>query len=118
MIITELENGDLKLELEADDAEFIHDMKYDDSVRTELDMLHELTEGYWTNGSYEPFDASDGNPFVGLTDAPCIAESMDYLDDGTKVIIGNFWYYSDYMIKSFIDELLENSFVIFTLAAD
>ena len=104
-----LENGNLKLTLEDDDrAEIIYiEDCYD------IDILSELTKSYWTNGSYEPFDAGVGNPNVGLTSAPCIAEQLVCLDDGTKKIIGRFWYYSDYMIKSFIDELVETGEVIF-----
>ena len=44
--------------------------RYDD-----VSALCELTEPYWTNGSFQPFDAGAGNPFVGLTSAPCIADS-------------------------------------------
>lgn len=114
MNIEILENGNLKLVLEVGD---IDEIQYNrERGFNDVNVLIELTENYWTNGSYQPFDAGNGNPFVGLTDAPCIAEELDYDDDGQAEIIGNFWYYSDYMIKSFIDELVKNGEVIFALA--
>ena len=79
-------------------------------------VLADLFEGYFTNGSYEPFDAGDGNPFVGLTSVPCIAESMSYLDNGDKRIDGDFWYFDNYMLVDPLDELKRKGRVIFTLA--
>lgn len=111
------ENGNLKLQIEVEDVEFIHDMGYDDTISTDDDVLCELLQPYSCNGSYAYFDAGNGNPFIGFTDAPCIAEELDYLDSGTIAIIGRFWYYGDYMSKSFINELTENGEVIFTLGS-
>lgn len=116
MNIEILENGNLKLSLEFDDIEEINYQKSLDSA--DDCIISVLLEPYSCNGSYAFFDAGDGNPFVGLTDAPCIAEQLDYLDDGAIEIIGNFWYYDNYMIKSFIDELVELGEVIFTLASE
>lgn len=81
--------------------------------KSDLDILWDGLEGYWSNSSFEPFDAGDGNPFVGFSDAPCIAESMDMDDDGTKSIYGRFWYHSDYMLISFADQLKNRGFVYF-----
>jgi hypothetical protein len=115
MNIEILENGNLKLSLESDDD--IEKLKSDYGKYYNW-AIADFLEPYSCNGGYVFFEAGDGNPFVGLTDAPCIAEQLDYLDDGTIEIIGNFWYYDDYMIKSFIEELLEDGKVIFTLAKD
>ena len=79
----------------------------------DLEILWDGLEGYWNNGSYEPFDAGQGNPFVGLSSAPCIAESMDVADDGTKTICGRFWAFTEYMTESFVDQLKRRGFVIF-----
>jgi hypothetical protein len=68
-------------------------------------ILADLFEPYFTNGSYEPFDAGDGNPFVGLTSAPCIAESMTTEDDGTRRVDGRLWHYADYMVRDPLDDL-------------
>lgn len=111
--ISVLDNGNLRLSVRDG---MLDDAKEDFSNGYLKD--HEIFEPYSCNGSYELFDAGDANPFVGLTDAPCIAESMDYLEDGTKEIIGRFWYYSDYQLSYWFEELIDNGEVIFTLAND
>lgn len=119
-ILTQLENGDLELTLDAADENETDDLKSEISEMQEkkddLSILIEGTESYWTNGSFQPFDAGQGNPFVGLTESPCIAESMGYDDNGDAEIEGEFWYFGDYMIESFLDILKEKGKVIFTLA--
>ncbi len=79
-------------------------------------ILADLFEPYFANGSYEPFDADDGNPFVGLTSAPCIAESMAVDDDGTRTIVGDFWYFARYMIDDPLEELATEGETFFQLA--
>ena len=64
-----------------------------------------MLEQYSCNGSYAFFDAGQGNPFVGLTNAPCIAEAMDTDNDGTNIIRGEFWCYVEYMIKCPVETL-------------
>ena len=117
--ITVLESGNLEITLDAaDDSErqdLIEEIEELQTRKTDLDILLEGTERYWTNGSYQPFDAAVGNPFVGLTSAPCIAEEMSYDDNGDAEIIGDLWYYNLYQIESFIDELLRYGRFIFTL---
>lgn len=118
--LTKLENGDLEITLDAaDDSErqdLIEEIEELQTRKTDLDILLEGTESYWTNGSYQPFDAGEGNPFVGLTSAPCIAENVYVDDDSGKVEIeGDFWYFDLYMIESFIEELLREGRVVFTI---
>lgn len=72
-----------------------------------------LFEPYYTNGSYEPFDAGDGNPFVGLTSAPCIAESMTTAENGERTVLGKLWWFPDYMVRDPLAELLETGVVYF-----
>jgi hypothetical protein len=112
---TRLANGDLNITLSDNDSreELIDAME---GAREFWSILCDLFESYSCNGSYTPFDAGDGNPFVGLTNAPCIAECMDYEDDGTQTIEGDFWYYADYQIRCPLEELLANDSVVFTLA--
>lgn len=81
--------------------------------RTDMEILWDGLEGYWNNGSFEPFYAGQANPFVGLSDAPCIAESMDVDDEGNKTIEGRFWYHRDYMISGAVDLLRTLGFVYF-----
>ena len=78
-------------------------------------VLSDMLEPYFTNGGYRPFDASDGNPFVGLTSAPCIAESLDTDDDGANRIVGRFWYFPDYMVSCPIETLIEQGEVVWAL---
>ena len=78
--------------------------------------LYELTEPYWTNGGFQPFDAGDGDPFVGLTSAPCIAECIDVPDDGKREIVGRLWWFPDYMLRSPVDELVRRGRTIFQKA--
>lgn len=73
--------------------------------------LADMLEPYFTNGSYQPFDAGQGNPFVGLTDAPCIAEHLDVDDDGTQEIVGRFWLFPNYMVECPIETLIEKGTV-------
>ncbi|VTU31979.1 hypothetical protein H4CHR_02917 [Variovorax sp. PBS-H4] len=113
IVCTILPTGHLEVRLADEEARaWFSEMR---STRTSEDLLWEGTEQYWTNGSFEPFDAGQGNPFVGLSSAPCIAESMDVHDDGTNEINGRFWAYLDYQLRDFGDDLLEHGFAIFTL---
>ena len=79
-------------------------------------ILCDGLEHYSCNGSFTPFDAGAGNPFVGLSDAPCIAESMDYGDNGLCAIEGRFWYFNNYALECPLETLARNGQVVFTLA--
>lgn len=75
----------------------------------------EIMEGYSCNGSFTPFDASDGNPFVGLSSAECIAESIDYSEEsGRQYVIGRLWYF-DSDARDPLIELVENGWTVFQL---
>lgn len=117
--LTQLENGKLRLTLdyadESEKAELENELRELMTRKTDILILIDGTEKYWTNGSYQPFDSGAGDPFVGFTEAPCIAESMTYTDEGNAIIEGKFWYYGDYMIRSFLDDLLENGYADFDL---
>lgn len=82
-------------------------------TQDEVATLIHATEPYWTNGRFEPFDAGLANPFVGLTDAPCIAEEMAYNDDGTREVIGRLWWFPDYCIRSPTEELIQRGRTVF-----
>lgn len=75
-------------------------------------------EHYSCNGSFTPFDAGDANPSVGLTSAPCVAESLSVLDDGTREIDGRLWWFPDYAIRDPLDELVEIGETTFASADD
>jgi hypothetical protein len=116
MSFTILPNGDLKITADNECRAFIAD-----EMRKGHDygsIWADITEWERCNGGFTPFDAGDANPFVGLTSAPCIAESMDYHDDGTLEIVGRFWYFADYQITSELEELRDKGRVVFTLARE
>jgi hypothetical protein len=97
VIITTLPNGNLLLTAEPTDTL--------ESERGYWQVMEDLFEPYWCNGSYQHFDAGNANPFVGLTEAPCIAERMYYDDEGNASIDGRLWYFGDYMIRDDLQEL-------------
>lgn len=110
---TVLSNGDLEITLwDSEDRDELADMLAD---KTDMDILLEGFEHYFTNGSYHPFNAGDGNPFVGLTSDICIAESINFTDDGDAEIEGAFWHYPETYRYNIIEQLLENEKVIFKL---
>lgn len=109
-----LPNGNLKLKVDQEEREDIEGWR---DERTEDMILSDLMESHWTNGSFTPFSAGQGNPFVGLTDAPCIAEAMIGPDDDGKMEIeGRLWWFPNYAVQSTVDVLLEKGEVVFQLA--
>lgn len=106
--------GDLEIYFDEMDREEIQEM-LDSNSKTDLDILLEGFEHYFTNGSYHPFDASHGNPFVGLSSDICIAESINLTDDGDAEIDGAFWHYPETYRYNIIEQLLENEKVVFKL---
>lgn len=86
-----LENGNLtfKADNPAEIQEMIDDGKsYDE-------MMYDLFEDSRCNGSYELFDAADGNPYVGIADGIMIAPYMDTDDHGDRTIPDEYFYYSN-----------------------
>lgn len=106
------ENGNLVLTADNDTRADIKQSRH----RGYWSVMAELFEGYAGNGSFTHFDAGDGDPFVGLTSAPCIAEMMHLHDDGTREIEGRFWHFADYQIICDLDELQRKGRVEYTLA--
>ena len=81
-------------------------------------ILRDLFEQHWTNNGFEPFDAGQADPFVGLTEAPCITEhALVQGDDGEHRIQpgDRVWWYPDYGIRSPVDVLLDAGVVEFPL---
>lgn len=111
---TILESGDLRLTLEPEtDAD---ELRENLNARGFWWTMAEAFEQYEANGGFAPFDAGEANPFVGLTSAPCIAESLDTDDDGARTIDGRFWYFGDYAIRCPIEDILSHGESIWTLA--
>lgn len=109
---TVLPNADLKVTADNATRAYIADaMRKERGYWT---ILSHIFEPYSCNGSYTPFDAGDGDPFVGLTSAPCIAECMHIADDGKKSIEGRFWWHPDYAIINELEELRDKGRFVFT----
>jgi hypothetical protein len=85
-------------------------------------ILADIFEQERCNGGLEPFEPGNGEPhsgpFVGLTSAPCIAESMDYLDDGRQRITGRCWWYPDYATHDPLDDLKNRGRAVFAFGFD
>lgn len=114
--IKKLENGDLELSIpEKEHREELQEF-IDDSKSSYWHIMADLFEDYACNGEFVHFDASQGNPYVGLTDCPCIAESMDVTDDGQNVIEGEFWFFADYVTQMETELLAAGEKVIYTLS--
>lgn len=113
--IKPLPNGDLLLTCGNETRQELR-QAWRDSDRDYYSILAELFEPYSCNGSYTHFDAGQANPFVGLTSAPCIAESMDYPDNGDCVLVGKFWHHADYMITNDLDLLIDKGRAVYSLA--
>ena len=108
-------NGSLLLTATEEEQEDIREALQ--SERLESSILADLLEPYSTNGSYTPFDAGQAMPFVGLTEAPCMAEAMEYAEDGEPRIVGRFWYFAQYCIASDLEQLAEHGATVYALAA-
>lgn len=109
-----LDNGDLKLTA-------------DNWARSELAQMNATERGYWSimaeafepescNGSYTHFDAGQGDPFVGFTNAPCIAEGIHIDEIGGSFVEGRLWYFDQYQTVCDFEELKNKGRVIYKLA--
>ena len=113
MNVIKLPNGDLKVTVTNEERS---EIAYQSKEHGFWSTLSILFESYSCNGSYAPFDASDGNPFVGLTSAPCVAETLSYEDDGSITIDGDFWHYADYQIACPLEDLARRGRTVFRRA--
>ena len=107
-----LENGDLKITA---DNSSKSELKYARERSGYWGAMAEAFDGYRSNGSFEHFDAGNANPFVGLTSAPCIAESMSPNDDDQNVIAGRVWAFMNYQIEDDLGELIRTGKVVYQL---
>jgi hypothetical protein len=88
--------------------------------------MFDLFEGYYCNGSFEPFDAGLANPYVGLTDTACIAESMDYPDEPLgspelpqdREIVGRLWFFDNWALADPLEQLRNHGRTVFRLAGE
>lgn len=78
----------------------------------------ELLESFSCNGSYAYFNAGNGDPFVGLSSAPCIADALDYTDDGRAKVVGRFWYFARYELENELESLANCGKVVFDFGGE
>lgn len=106
-------NGDLLITANNPTRNYLATMGDDaDFNQAMFDLLEPLS----TNGGFTLFDAGQANPFVGLTSAPCIAESMNYDDDGSMEVVGRLWWFKAYQVQSYVRELRTTGRVVFPQA--
>jgi hypothetical protein len=78
--------------------------------------MMELFEDHYCNGSFEPFNAADANPFVGLTDTCCVAEALAYPDEGDREIVGRLWFFEEWALQDPLEQLRDRGRTVFRLA--
>lgn len=106
--LIELENGNLEIKL-LNKKDFKDFLEKEQDERTALFELLDESR-YIGNGWESPTE-------IGLTEAPAVSFGTQYDDEDEKVIgYDKLWYYADYQIKSFLDELKKYNFVIFNKA--
>ena len=114
MNITELENGNLLLQVGNTERAEIKDNLL--SERNYSSIWYELFEYHSCNGGYTPFNAEDieGN----LSSAPCVSpEPLEFEDEEHRenpIQPDKFWYYDSYMIDSELEELKNAGRLILT----
>lgn len=104
------ENGDLKISLNKDGVAEVNDYGIDEI------KFYNFFEDIQCNSEYMYFD-NLGESGLGMSDAPCITYGY-YIDDDSKITDnGNsdseIFIYSDYAVKDFTKEIVDNVFVIF-----
>lgn len=109
-----MKSGALRLSADAEGIEWIQEQV--DLERDSDTILMDGMERYWANGGFVPFDAGLANPFVGLTSAPCIAESMDIDERGIRAVRGGLWFYNRYMLDDPMEVLKRVGSVVFDRA--
>ncbi|MBC8737021.1 hypothetical protein F6X40_09390 [Paraburkholderia sp. UCT31] len=107
-----LENKNLRLILEPEDKEEVADL-LEKCTHRDHGFLADLLDyaGWSQNSVLYPTCAEQVG---GLTEAPMITDELEMDDDGTVVSIGRLWYFGDYAVISFAEELLEKGETTFT----
>lgn len=108
--LKELENGNLLMTINDEGKEEIKDLQ--ENGLSENEILTEMLEGYLTNG----YDNLTG--LIGLTDSFIIGLNWDRNDEGDYIENeeAKAWWLPDYMVTDYIEKLLTEGQIIFTLA--
>lgn len=108
-------NGSLLIQAEKDDAQMLVDLK-ERCGENDLMFLSELLEvtGWQGNGQLIQVNPED----VGaLTDAPMLTDDCRIEDDGEVLVPGNVWWFPNYMITNFANQLVEQGKTLFSLGS-
>lgn len=112
---TTLQNGNLKITADNNTRQWIKDSMNDTSLNYWIIMEY-LFEDYSANSKFQHFNPDNANPFIGLTSAPCIAESISTDDTGNRTVEGRLWHFPQYALRYDLEELKNKGFVIYQLA--
>lgn len=107
-------NGNLLISAEAQDKEMLTEMKErngDNDLAFLTDLLEET--GWEPNGQLLAVQPED---LGALTEAPILTNDRTIEDDGTVTVPGKVWWFPDYMVINFADELIDQGFTEFTAA--
>jgi hypothetical protein len=110
--LKKLPNG-IKIILNDNGRELLNDTD-DDKIKSE-EIANDLFDDVQGNSEYD-FHQDLGDMGFGLTDAPGITYGYHYDDNNEYNEYGEnaeVYYYNYYMLKNFIEELLEDGFVEF-----
>lgn len=111
-----LPNGNLKLIAEASDADTLADIKQRhvcNDVCALVDILEDT--GWRGNGVLMDINPED----VGaLTEALMLTDDRTIEGDGSVTVNGNVWWFPDYCVTNFLDELIEKGYTIFHAAPE
>ena len=72
-------------------------------------------ESIIAENAYEPhYTYATADSFgANLSEAPCFIEELSIEDDGERIAVGSWFYYDNYMINDFTEELAEGREVKF-----
>ena len=107
-------NGNLRIIAESADAEMLADMKTRNGTNDVGFMADMLEETGWSpNGRLLQVQPED---IAALTEAPILTDDRTIEDNGDVTVHGRVWWFPNYMVTNFADELIENGETIFSLA--
>jgi hypothetical protein len=73
--------------------------------------FRDMTEAYWTNGWF----VGTADELSQMSESPVVAQDCTHEDDGSITLFGKVWYYNNYMITDWVQEILDNGQVDFQL---
>jgi hypothetical protein len=123
--VAALKNGNLKISLRNDKEARIEwlqlyaDTYYDHKYGSD-DAWMMLMEDIGSNSEYEVLNPESGDyaAIGALTSAPIIAWVVDRDDDGTLTLVEHVWWFPNYQVQDWVQELFETGFVIFSSAQE